>query len=97
MALSFFKVEFQNNCYQIVKRQIHVKIKKEERQSVPVLKKYLEKFVGQFEVLKPDVKRKHIKQLEWRTVCVYLKNQRFSCSEIILAFIQVSPHQCGEI
>ena len=65
---------------------------KKKKQSVPVLKKYLEKLVGHF-----DVKRKHIKQVECRAACVYLKNHRFSCSETTVAFIQVSPHQCGEI
>ena len=42
-GFTIFKIGYRNNCYQIAKRQIHVKIKK-RGQSVPVLKKYLEKF-----------------------------------------------------
>ena len=38
VALLIVKVDYQNNRYQIVKRQIHVK-----KQSLQVLKKYIQK------------------------------------------------------
>ena len=41
--------------------------------------------------LLPDVKRKHIQQLESNKICVQLSNDEFSCNLVIGAFIQFSP------
>ena len=43
VGLLFFKEEDQHNCHQIVKQQTPTKVRKGD-QSVPILKKHLEKF-----------------------------------------------------